>query len=109
MCKTMQICVYNAAYNAHLNPNKEVISRSRLNHGATDTFNPHQNVKISRIGINHEAQMYPSMPTQAAAASQYGKLSGKHTREVSQMQRNQPDLLNAFNENEFAQPLNSWA
>ena len=30
--------VYNAAYNAHLNPNKEKISRARANHGVESLF-----------------------------------------------------------------------
>ena len=53
--------------------------------------------------------MYPSMPARTLAPQQYGKISGKHTREISHVQRNQPELLKAFNQNEFAQPLNSWA
>ena len=100
---------YNSAYNAHLNPNKEIISKSRLNHGSTNKFNSHQNIKISKIGINNEAQMYPSMPVKTLSPQQYGVISGKHTREISNVQRNQPELLKAFNQNEFAQPLNSWA
>ena len=100
---------YNSAYNAHLNPNKEIISRSRLNHGSTNKFNSHQNIKISKIGINNEAQMYPSMPARNLSPQQYGKISGKHTREITCQQRNQAELLNAFNQNEFSQPLNSWA
>ena len=50
--------------------------------------------------------MYPST---TLAPQQYGKISGKHTREISHVQRNQPELLKAFCENEFSQSLNSWA
>ena len=51
------------AYNANLNPNKELVCRSGLNHINTSQFNSSQNVNKSRIDINHEAQMFPSMPS----------------------------------------------
>ena len=100
---------YNSAYNAHLNPNKEVICRSRLNHGNTSTFNSAQNVKISKIGINHQAQMFPSMPSNIQNISNIGEISGRNTREYNQLNRNNPSLLSAHDNNPYTQSLNSWA
>jgi len=100
---------YNSAYNANLNPNKEVISRSRINHGNTSSFNSSKNIRTSKIGINHQAQMFPTMPSSIKNISNIGELSGRNTREVNQINRNNPQLLSARNNNPYAHSLNSWA
>jgi hypothetical protein len=100
---------YNSAYNAQLNPNREVICKSRLNHGNTNTFNSSQNVKTTKIGIKHQAQMFPSMPSNIQNISNMGEISGRNTREVSQLNRNNSALLSAYNNNPYTKSLNSWA
>ena len=90
-------------------PNKQIISQSRLNHGNTSSFNSAQNVKTTKIGINHQAQMYASMPGNIQNISNIGELSGRNTRENNQIGRNNPQLLSARNSNSYAHSLNSWA
>ena len=101
--------IYNSAYNANLNPNKQIISRSRLNHGNTSSFNSAQNVRTTKFGINHQAQMFPSMPSNIQNIANIGELSGRNTRENNQINRNNPQLLSAHNNNPYTQSLNSWA
>ena len=106
---TTKPVTYNSAYAANLNPNKEVISKSRMNHGNTNYFNSEQTVKTTKIGINYAAQMFPSMPSNIQNISNIGELSGRTTREATQLNRNNPQLLSARNSNPYAHSLNSWA
>ena len=102
--------VYNTAYNASLNPNKEVISKvDRFHAGNQPIFDGNQNVSNLRNRNTNPAQIIPNMPKSASSIETYGTLSGKNTREVNQSRRYDPSLLNAFNSNPYSKPLSSVA
>jgi len=102
--------LYNAPYNAHLNPNKEQISKARMNHGCESLFNSNQNIKMSKIGSTRAAQGPANMPKEPGNLSTYGEMGGRNTRGATiECGRTQPDVLNAFRSNPYTQPLNSVA
>ena len=52
----------------------------------------------------------PNMPKAAPSQQLVGQLSGKHTRERAvNCQRNNPAMVQAFNNNPYSQSLQSWA
>jgi len=105
--------VYNAAYNANLNPNKEVLEAAQgafENTGSMSLFNDAQNVSIGKIGSIQPDQLVPNMPKQPGNITTYGEVMGRNIREVSQdCQRNNPATLNAFNNNPYTKSLYSVA
>ena len=105
--------VYNAAYNANLNPNKEVLEAAQgafENTGQMSLFNDTQNVSVGKIGNIQPDQLVPDMPKQAGNMSTYGALMGRNKREKSvDCQRNNPSHLSAFNNNPYTQSLSSVA
>ena len=103
---------YNAAYNAELNPDKEVLAAgaARENMGNMSLTSHAQNVGISKIGSTQPNQLIPNMPKSTASMSTYGSLSGNMMREqVTTEERNNPKILNAFRSNPYAQSLQSVA
>tara|TARA_B110000046_G_scaffold139137_2_gene145501 strand:- start:1418 stop:3229 length:1812 start_codon:yes stop_codon:yes gene_type:complete len=101
--------VYNAAYNANLNPNKEKLLSNQTNVGCNPTFNSNQNIRMSKIGITHGAQGPSDMPKESANINTYGEIGGNNFRQAQECNRNQGDILNAFNNNPFTKALNSVA
>ncbi len=102
--------VYNTAYNASLNPNKEVVSKvDRFHAGNQPVFDGNQNVCNLRNRSTVPAAVIPNMPKSTSSMETYGALSGKNTREVNQSNRYNPELLDAFNDNPFSQSLSSVA
>ena len=101
--------VYNAAYNANLNPNKEKLVVNQMNVGCNPQFNANKNIKMSKIGVRHASQGPINMPKESANLSTYGESGGRNTRGWDNSNRNEADLLNAFNSNPFTKPLNSVA
>ena len=102
--------VYNAAYNATLNPYKEKLLKTHPNSGNQDLFNGNQNIKISKIGINNESFGIANMPKESSNISTYGELGSRNTRETSVgFNRNEGDLLSAFNNNPYSHSLHSVA
>jgi hypothetical protein len=105
--------VYNAAYNANLNPNKEVLEAAQgsfENTGSMSLFNDTQNVSVGKIGSIQPDQLVPNMPKQTGNITTYGAVNGRNIRETSQdCQRNNPATLNAFNNNPYTQSLYSVA
>jgi hypothetical protein len=102
--------VYNAAYNAHLNPNKEKLLKNQINVGCEPLFNANQNIRIKSSGAVNSAIGNASMPKESGNISTYGEMGGRNIREASvECGRNQSDILSAFKENPFTQPLNSVA
>ena len=99
----------NAAYNAHLNPNKEKLLTAQVNPGCEPLFNSSQNIRITKYGSTASAQGAANMPKESGNLSTYGALGGRNTRGTTNCSRNQSDILNAFNDNPFSQPLNSVA
>ena len=56
------------------------------------------------------AEIMPNMPKAAPSQQLVGQLSGKHTRERAvNCQRNNPAMVQAFNNNPYSQSLQSWA
>ena len=102
---------YDGAYNAHLNPNKEVVSKvNRYNIGNGKIFSGEQNVSNLRNKSTNPALMIPSLPKGSSSIGNYGMLSGKNTRERDvNGSRNEPELLNAFNSNPYSLSLTSYA
>jgi hypothetical protein len=102
--------VYDAAYNAHLNPNKEKLLTSQFNTGVEPLFNGDQNIKISKIGSRHAASGMPDMPKTCGSVRTYGEMGGKNTRGSSiECVRTQPGMLDAFRQNPYTQSLESVA
>jgi hypothetical protein len=102
--------VYNTAYNASLNPNKQIVSKvDRFQAGNQPIFDGNQNVSNLRNRSTNPSQITPNMPKSASSVETYGTLSGKNTREVNQTNRYDPDLLEAFNKNPYSKSLSSVA
>lgn len=101
--------VYNAAYNANLNPNKEKLLINQMNVGCNPKFNSNQNIRMSKIGITSGSQGPSNMPKESASIDTYGEMGGNNFRQVQECNRNQGDILNAFNSNPFTKALNSVA
>ena len=102
--------VYNAAYNAHLNPNKEKLLTNQLNTGCEPLFNSSQNIRITKFGSTLPAQGPADMPKESGNVATYGEMGGRNVRGASvECIRNEPNILSAFNSNPLTQPLNSVA
>ena len=101
---------YNSAYNAELNPYKELLLKNTMNVGCKPTFNNEMNVNIKSHGSINSAAGPISMPKEPANMTTFGEISGRNTREVMvDTNRNTQDLLQAFNNNPYTQSLQSIA
>jgi len=101
---------YNSAYNAELNPYKELLLKTEMNVGCNPTFNNEVNVNISANRAVNSASGPISMPKEPANMSTYGEIGGKNTREVMiDTNRNTNDLLTAFDNNPYTHSLHSVA
>tara|TARA_B100001121_G_scaffold181212_1_gene158032 strand:- start:8418 stop:10193 length:1776 start_codon:yes stop_codon:yes gene_type:complete len=102
---------YDADYNARLNPNKQVISKvDRYNIGNSSLTSHAQNITTFSNTATTAAEVTPSFPKAAPSQQLVGQLSGKHTRERAvNCQRNNPAMVQAFNQNPYSQSLQSWA
>jgi hypothetical protein len=96
-----------------LNPNKEELEAAEgayENTGSMSLFNDMQNVSVGKIGSTQPDQLVPDMPKQTGNINTYGSLSGRNFREKSlDCQRNNPDMLSAFNNNPYTKSLYSVA
>lgn len=102
--------VYNAAYNAQLNPYKEKALKTHPNTGNQALFNGNQNIKISKIGINNESFGMANMPKESGNIATYGEMGGRNIREATiECARNNGELLSAFNNNPYSHSLHSVA
>ena len=102
---------YDADYNARLNPNKQILSKvDRYNIGNASLASHTQNVTTFSNTATTAAEVTPNMPKAAPSQQLVGQLSGKHTRERAvNCQRNNPGMVQAFNNNPYSQSLQSWA
>ena len=102
---------YDADYNARLNPNKQIISKvDRYNIGNSSLTSHAQNITTFSNTATNCAEVTPSFPKAAPSQQLVGQLSGKHTRERAvNCQRNNPAMVQAFNNNPYSQSLQSWA
>ena len=102
---------YNAEYNARLNPNKEIVSKvDRYNIGNQSLGSYAQNITTFSNTATNPSEFIPNMPKTSANMQTHGEVSGKHTRERAvNCQRNNPQMVEAFNQNPYTQSLQSWA
>ena len=102
--------VYNAAYNAELNPYKEKLLKTHPNMGNQTLFNSNHNIKISKIGAQNPAFGIANMPKESGNISTFGEMGGRNVREATfGMQRQNSQMLNAFNSNPYTHSLDSVA
>jgi len=103
--------VYNAEYNARLNPNKQELSRvDRIRTGNQKLFTGSQSVCNLSNRTTNAAVIQPSFTKRPANASNVGEMSGRNLREkVVQCGRNTGDILKAFNDNPYSKSLSSVA
>lgn len=107
--------VYNAAYNANL-IDKEPTIRGRAPVTSNVSMNAgkeYTNIHINKNDAdrNNNRQWVPQQMIKTTPAQQlqgYGSARTDFGQDVH-MVRNEPDILNAFNSNPYAKPLNSWA
>ena len=99
-----------AARNAHLNPNREIVSKSRANGGNMNMFNSNMNIKSSKIGSVQSVQGMANMPKQSSNASNIGSIGYRNNRDsMVEMKRTDGNLLSAFNNNPYTHSLSSVA
>jgi hypothetical protein len=105
--------VYNAAYGQTNNDTKEISVVSRTNHGNTQIFNHQMNMatgsKVDADRNNNRMFVPTSMPQQTANKEMYGRgsmgvNSNKNIHNLG-IERNSPDILNAFRSNPYTQSL----
>jgi len=103
--------VYNAEYNARLNPNRQELSRvDRIRTGNQKLFTGSQSVCNLANRSTNASVIQPNFTKRPANASNVGEMSGRNLREkVVQCGRNTDDILNAFNDNPYSQSLHSIA
>lgn len=103
---------YNAEYNAYLNPNKEVLSQARTNVGNHNAFNDYMNIKIDKLDCDREQNRWnvpQNTVKQTPSINTYGSMNARTEFGQSiQMERNQPEILDAFRSNPYAKSLHSW-
>jgi len=105
---------YASSYNASLNVNKEQIARGRKPMGSNvkivngkDTLNTMYKKQMSAVNTSRKevTNVYSKPPTNEGKV--YTNLRVNLSNEHN-VERIKPDLLDAFNENPFTQPLNSY-
>ncbi len=102
---------YDADYNARLNPNKEIVSKvDRYNIGNQSLGSYAQNITTFSNTATNCTQLYPNMSKALPSMQTHGEISGKNTRERAiDCQRNNPAMVQAFNQNPYSHSLQSWA
>ena len=103
--------LYNAAYNANLNPNKQVVTKvDRIRMGNQKLYNGSINATNMRNKATAPAAIIPNMPKSMPNMQTFGELTGKNTREKAvACDRNSGELLNAFQNNPYTHSLHSTA
>lgn len=111
--RTQQARTYDAEYNGRLNPYKETLVQSRTSVGNHNLFNGYVNMKIDKFDEDR-VQRHINAPhsgvKQAPSLTTYGRSTARSEYGQSiQMDRNQPEILDAFRSNPYTQSLHSWA
>mgnify|MGYP005739865199 FL=1 len=100
---------YESAYRQHNNDIKSQTINNRANQGGTQMFNQQMNLSIAKQDTNcmDNRPFGPiSNVTKAPSTQTFGKTSGPQQLDMSmEVQRNQPDILNAFRSNPYTQSL----
>ena len=103
--------IYSTEYNAHLNEKKEINANfNRPNVGNMQLFNGDIHVQnFKNEGVN-PGYMSVNMPGSTPNKNTHGSVSHKNGREVDMSsERNQGDILTAFNSNPYTKSLYSVA
>jgi hypothetical protein len=106
--------VYNAAYNARLNPNKEILVQGRAPAGNMKLGNDYMNIKIDKLDSDRRSHRQFVSNNSRITAIPTPQLIGKVNSKITigsgqQCERNSTDILSAFNCNPYTKPLNSVA
>ena len=103
--------IYNTAYNATLNENKQRISKvDRYNVGNHNLYNGSINVSLHTNRNVKPGRPMPNLPKSASNISNIGNYQNRNTREVSQQcARNSRDHLKPFHNNPYTHPMGSVA
>ena len=105
---------YHSVQNQHNNVNKTYVNRP--NQGGTQIFNQNENISISRRDgdrNNNRWGVASGGPSVIPTMETHGRLHGgqmalaQDTKQ--QLDRINPDILNAFRANPYTKPLDSWA
>lgn len=101
--------VYDAAYNAYLNTNKEAVALSRTSVGNHKIFDPYMNIQIDKLDSDRNTprmfvpQQFHKVPLGSDA---YGQTTNRsEARTMINMERNTPDTLSALRSNPYAQSI----
>jgi hypothetical protein len=113
--KTQGEVIVDAAYRQYNNDKREPTQVSYATQGNTQIFNQQMHVNIAKIDgdrLNNRmwvpnASTVSQVPT---GREQFGQIRSKQQYDECKIgvDRIQPDLLNAFRSNPYAQSLNSW-
>ena len=99
--------LYNSAYSANLNHEKEKICKvDRFHIGNTNKFNSNVNYAYYKHKATNSSVRNPEFPKSSSGARVLGAFSSKNTRETNvQYGRQGGDLLNAFKNNPYTHSL----
>tara|TARA_Y100000389_G_scaffold202438_1_gene247710 strand:- start:2331 stop:4148 length:1818 start_codon:yes stop_codon:yes gene_type:complete len=103
---------YTSAYNAKLNENKEVVSRSRINVGNTNMFNNYENISIAKDDkrCNNHITHPHSMNASSPSLQTYGTLTNNLSDQNNiNSQRMTSDMVEQFNNNPYTHKIGSLA
>ena len=104
---------YMSNYNQNNNEKKEQTIQGRTNNGNMQLFNSNVHVNTSKRDEdrNNNRMWAPSnMPQQSMSKELYGKMiEPSQPKQNIEIERMEPDLLNAFRKNPYTQSLNSTA
>jgi hypothetical protein len=105
--------VYDAAYNAYLNTNKEAVAQSRTSVGNHKIFDPYMNIQIDKLDSdrNTPRMFVPQQLNRVPlGADIYGQTTNRsEARTTLNLERNTPDMLSALNSNPYARQMGSIA
>ena len=105
--------VYDAAYNAYLNTNKEAIAQSRTSVGNHKIFDPYMNIQIDKLDSDRNTQRMfvpQQMHKVPIGADIYGQTTNRsEARTTLNIERNTPDMLSALNSNPYARQIGTIA
>jgi len=105
---------YHSVQNQHNNVNKTYLNRP--NQGGTQMFNQNENISIARRDgdrNNNRWGVASGGPSIIPTMETHGRIHGGQTAfsdiEKQQLDRINPELLDAFRSNPYTKSLNSWA
>lgn len=102
--------VYDSAYKQRNNPNKTF--KNVPNQGGTQIFNQNDNIQIGRVDAdrNNNRMWAPDRMTSAIPSTDtFGQISMPQYIDPNiNSTRMEPNILDAFKKNPYAQSLNSW-